>query len=66
MYISLLVAEVASPETLLWCMAGFCVLFPILFFRWARSLWLGFDQFWDPTEEEESHERPEGSENETD
>ena len=66
MYISLLVAEVASPETLLWCMAGFCVLFPILFFRWARSLWLGFDQFWDPTEEEESRERHEETEKETD
>ncbi len=26
----------------------FCILFPIWFFRYARSLWLGFDQFVDP------------------
>lgn len=26
----------------------FAVLFPIWFFRYARSLWLGFDQFVDP------------------
>lgn len=27
---------------------GFIVLFPLWFFRYARSLWLGFDQFVDP------------------
>jgi uncharacterized protein (DUF983 family) len=53
-YFSLLAGDVASPDTLLWCMVAFCVLFPILFFRHARSLWLGFDQFWDPTEEKET------------
>ena len=28
---------------------AFVVLFPMWFFRYARSLWLGFDQFVDPT-----------------
>ena len=28
----------------------FAILFPIWFFRYARSLWLGMDQFWDPRE----------------
>jgi hypothetical protein len=27
---------------------AFALLFPIWFFRYARSLWLGFDQFMDP------------------
>ena len=30
---------------------GFVVLFPLWFFRYARSLWLGFDHFVDPPEE---------------
>lgn len=29
---------------------GFALLFPMWFFRYARSLWLGMDQFWDPRE----------------
>lgn len=38
----------------LWLQVGtvtFAVLFPLWFFRYARSLWLGFDQFADPREE---------------
>ncbi len=27
---------------------GFALLFPLWFFRYARSLWLGFDQYMDP------------------
>ena len=27
---------------------AFCVLFPLWFFRYARSLWLGFDYYFDP------------------
>lgn len=27
----------------------FCVLFPLWFFRYARALWMGFDQKIDPT-----------------
>ena len=48
-YTSLLVAGYASNNTLLWSMLVFCVLFPLWFFRYARSLWMGFDHFWDPT-----------------
>jgi hypothetical protein len=29
-------------------MLAFVVLFPIWFFRYARALWLGFDQYMDP------------------
>jgi uncharacterized protein (DUF983 family) len=37
------------PERALWIVAAFAVVFPLWFFRYARSLWLGFDHFWDPT-----------------
>jgi uncharacterized protein (DUF983 family) len=37
------------PETpLLVAALAFVVLFPLLVFPWARSLWLGFDQWRDP------------------
>ena len=31
---------------------GFVVLFPLWFHRYARSLWLGFDEYIDPREKE--------------
>ena len=34
--------ELAAP------LAGFCMLFPLFFFRYARSLWLAMDYFLDP------------------
>jgi hypothetical protein len=37
-----------SNEMLLGASLLFCLLFPMWFFRYARSLWLGFDQFVDP------------------
>jgi len=41
------------PETPLLCAAlAFTVVFPLLLFPWARSLWLGFDQWRDPREGE--------------
>lgn len=32
---------------LLWGTLAFCVVFPLWFFRYARSLWLGMDHYWD-------------------
>ena len=40
--------EWLSNEALLGTSLVFCLLFPLWFFRYARSLWLGFDQFVDP------------------
>jgi len=40
----------AAPQTALWIVAGFALVFPIWFFRYARSLWLGVDHYWDPTQ----------------
>lgn len=56
-YPILLFSNTIDEQTLLWCGAAFAVVFPILFFSHARSLWLGFDQFYDPrpeTKEEKS------------
>jgi uncharacterized protein (DUF983 family) len=38
-----------SADTLLWPLTAFCFLFPLWFFRYARSLWLAFDHYFDPT-----------------
>jgi hypothetical protein len=46
-----------SPDVLLWPLAAFCVLFPLWFFRYARSLWLGFDHFIDPRRQDLSAPR---------
>jgi uncharacterized protein (DUF983 family) len=50
-YLSLFFAGVDS-QIALWLVTGFAALFPLWFFRYSRSLWLGFDHFWDPTEEQ--------------
>ncbi len=47
-YVGLMLAGVGTPEQLLISLTAFCVLFPLWFFRYARSIWLGFDQYWDP------------------
>jgi hypothetical protein len=42
------------PETpLLFGALAFSVVFPLLLFPWARSLWLGFDEWRDPREVEQ-------------
>ena len=40
-------ADLPGPAILIG-LTAFCVLFPLWFFRYARSLWLGFDQYFDP------------------
>jgi hypothetical protein len=50
-FFALYFAEVVSRQTSLWGLAAFCFFFPLWFFRYARSLWLAFDQYWDPDEQ---------------
>ncbi|MBX7075349.1 MAG: DUF983 domain-containing protein [Pirellulales bacterium] len=50
-----------SPDRMIWALTAFCVLFPLWFFRYARSLWMGFDTFWDPASARD-HWLPEGGE----
>ena len=47
-YPVLLFKRVVNEQWLLWGALAFVILFPLWFFRYARSLWLGFDQYWDP------------------
>ena len=52
-YPTLLLSNLLDEQTLLWSGAAFAVVFPIFFFHHARSLWLGFDQFYDPRPDSE-------------
>lgn len=47
-YPVLLFSRAAGETTLLLAALAFTLLFPLWFFRYARALWLGFDQFMDP------------------
>jgi uncharacterized protein (DUF983 family) len=47
-YPVLMFRGIVSPKALLAISLAFVVLFPLWFFRYARALWLGFDQYWDP------------------
>ena len=45
-------------------LAAFCVIFPVVFFRYARSLWLSFDCYFDKTGAMENTSESENSEDE--
>jgi uncharacterized protein (DUF983 family) len=48
-----------SPGWLLIPIVGFCIVFPLFFFRFARALWLGLDHYMSPLDvsERPPHER---------
>jgi len=50
-YLILFLTRWVSPEKLFWGLAIFCLAFPLWFFRYARSLWFGFDHYWDPMDQ---------------
>ena len=52
-YPLLLFSGTLSNDALFWLALGFMLLFPVVIFRHARSLWLGFDQLCDPHDGEE-------------
>ncbi len=39
-----------SGDVIVWLAFAFCLVFPLWFFPYARSLWLGIDQLFDPAE----------------
>ena len=47
-YLALFLTDTLSAFAQLALLGGFCVLFPLWFFRYARSLWLAFDTYIDP------------------
>lgn len=52
-----------SKSVLIPVLATFCVIFPLVFFRYARSLWLSFDCYFDRTGAMESVSEPEKLDN---
>jgi len=48
-YFAFFFSEVLTDRQLLVVTLGFALAFPLWFFRYARSLWIAFDELWDPT-----------------
>ena len=45
------------PNQMIVPLAAFCLLFPLWFFRYARALWRGFDELFDPGQNRTDQER---------
>ena len=56
-YFGLYFSTDIDHDIILWVSVAFSIIFPACFFRYARSLWLGMDLFWDPPEAKETPER---------
>ncbi|HEY2881414.1 MAG TPA: DUF983 domain-containing protein [Pirellulales bacterium] len=54
-YFALFFADIWSPNTMLISLTAFCFVFPLFYFRFARSLWIGFDVYFDPPSLKEFH-----------
>ncbi|MCA9248002.1 MAG: DUF983 domain-containing protein [Planctomycetales bacterium] len=52
-YFSLFLTGILPHSAMLWTLGAICVLVPLIFFRYARALWCGFDQYWDPVPEDD-------------
>jgi uncharacterized protein (DUF983 family) len=58
-YFSFYFSHLMSGTPLLVLLTAFIVVFPLWFFRYARSLWLALDEFLDPWPNEEERRRGE-------
>jgi hypothetical protein len=47
-YFSFYFSELLSANQLLALLTAFSVVFPLWFFRYARALWMAFDELFDP------------------
>jgi hypothetical protein len=52
-YFSLYFSELLTANQLLVALTAFSVVFPVWFFRYARALWMAFDEVFDPWPNEE-------------
>ena len=56
-YFSMFFTQAMTSRQLLFALTGFTLLFPLWFFRYARGLWIAFDELFDPwPNEQESQE----------
>jgi uncharacterized protein (DUF983 family) len=53
MYFSMFFGDLLADHQRLLVLSAFAVLFPTWFFRYARALWIAFDEHWDPWPNEE-------------
>jgi uncharacterized protein (DUF983 family) len=53
MYFTMYFGDVLADSQRLLVLIVFTVLFPTWFFRYARALWIAFDELWDPWPNEE-------------
>jgi uncharacterized protein (DUF983 family) len=56
-FVVLLLTEALPQQQALLVLLAFSVLFPVWFFRWARSLWMAFDHYVDPKARGQANER---------
>jgi uncharacterized protein (DUF983 family) len=47
-YFALMASGIVADQAVPWIVTALALVFPVWFFRYARSLWLAFDHFWDP------------------
>jgi uncharacterized protein (DUF983 family) len=52
-YFTFFLTKQLTGKQLLWTLTAFAILFPLWFFRYARALWIAFDERWDPWPNEE-------------
>jgi hypothetical protein len=57
MYFAMFFGDVLSNAQRLAVLTAFGVLFPMWFFRYARALWMAFDERWDPWPNDEEARR---------
>ena len=60
-YFSLYFTDTLSGKQLLVLLTAFSLVFPLWFFRYARGLWIAFDERWDPWPNEEEARRGEST-----
>jgi hypothetical protein len=49
-YLAMFFADAPKPSVRLAILGVFCLVFPLWFFRYARSLWLAMDVYFDPNQ----------------
>ncbi len=64
-YFSMFFKDVLTNGQRLAVLSAFAVLFPMWFFRYARALWMAFDERWDPWPNEEEVRQLANQEQET-
>ncbi len=57
MYFAMFFSDVFTNGQRLLILSAFGILFPMWFFRYARALWIAFDERWDPWPNEEEVRR---------